>query len=313
MPTVKNSKLANKLGIDVDQASEWSVDMSQFGSYTTDEFAKADWDDGAFEGEARDVSIQRQTDRGTDIKLLGLDYQRVQAILRGFQKRFDPNGENAKRRELRQVTIRNWVIITKLASSWTILFTLVKLFVGALDSSGFLLVNAIFSVTMAWSKNYIVDGYVRAERFNRNFSVRHQELYRCQIAGALCVIVSCIYMWFGAGILNKDFGAGVEYSTLTGLGMTAIAIGEIFLALKGVFNCQTAGQYVLRCLKMLNVCTSFGAAALANIAILSIFIKGGQDLRENGIMVLVCGAISLVIGLFLLSIQAKHGDREWVD
>ncbi len=313
MPEEKKSRIANRLGIDIDQASDWSVDMSQFGSFSEDDFAKADWDDGAFEGDTHSVTIKRRTDRGTDITLLGLDYQRVQAILRGFQKRFDPTGENAKRRELRMTTIRNWVIITKLASSWTILFTLVKLFVGAIDSSGFLLVNAIFSVSMAFSKNYIVDGYVKATRFGRNFSVRHQELWRCQIAGAICVIVSCIYMWFGAGILNKDFGAGVEYSTFTGLGMTAIAIGEIFLALKGVFNCQTSGQYVLRCLKMLNVCTSFGAAALANIAILSIFIKGGQDLRENGIMVLVCGAISLVIGLVLLSMQAKHGDREWVD
>lgn len=312
MLTLKKSKIADKLGIDVSQASEWHVDMTQFGNLDEADYSRADWDDGAFEGEKHDVTIKRDTDLGTDISLLGLDYQRVQAILRGFQKRFDPNGELAKKRELKATTIRNWVLITKLSSSWTIIFTAIKLLIGALDSSGFLLVNAIFSVSMAFSKNFIVDGYVKAERFNRNFSVRHQELWRCQLAGVICVIVSCIYMWFGAGILNKDFGANVEYSTLTGLGMVAIALGEIFLALKGVLNCQTAGQYVLRCLKMINVCTAFGAAALANIAALSIFIKGGQDLAENGIMVLVCGGVSLVIGLFLISMQAKHGEQEWV-
>ena len=313
MLSLNKEKIAKRMGIDYDQANDWSVDMSQFGTYTTEDYAKADWEGGAYEGEAQDVTIKRDTSKGSDISLLGLDYQRVQAILQGFQKRFDPNGENARKRELKFTTIRNWVLITKLSSAWTIIFTLVKLLVGMIDTSGFLFVNALFSVSMAFSKNFIVDGYVKAERYGRNFSVRHQELWRCQLAGAICVIVSCVYMWFGAGILNKDFGAHVEYSTLTGIGMIFIALGEIFMAFRGVFNCQTSGQYVLRCLKMINVCTSFGAAALANIAVMSIIIKGGQDLPENGIMVLVCGSISLIIGLVLLSIQAKHGGQEWVD
>ncbi len=313
MLTLDKDKIAKRLGIDYDQASEWHVDMSQFGDYTTEEYSKADWDSGAYEGDPHTVTIKRETDKGSDISLLGLDYQRVQAILKGFQKRFDPDGEIAKKRELRTTTIRNWVLITKLSSAWTIIFTAIKLVVGMIDVSGFLFVNALFSVTMAFSKNFIVDGYVKAERYHRNFSVKHQELWRCQLAGALCVIVSCVYMWFGAGILNRDFGAHVEYSTITGLGMAVIALGEIALAFRGVFNCQTSGQYVLRCLKMINVCTSFGAAALANIAVMSIIIKGGQDLPENGIMVLVCGSISLIIGLVLLSIQAKHGGQEWVD
>ena len=313
MLSLNKEKIAKKMGIDYDQANDWSVDMSQFGTYTTEDYAKADWEGGAYEGEAHDVTIKRDTSRGGDISLLGLDYQRVQAILQGFQKRFDPDGENARKRELKFTTIRNWVLITKLSSAWTIIFTLVKLLVGMIDTSGFLFVNALFSVSMAFSKNFIVDGYVKAERYGRNFSVRHQELWRCQLAGAICVIVSCVYMWFGAGILNKDFGAHVEYSTLTGIGMIFIALGEIAMAFRGVFNCQTSGQYVLRCLKMINVCTSFGAAALANIAVMSIIIKGGQDLPENGIMVLVCGSISLIIGLVLLSIQAKHGGQEWVD
>ena len=313
MPSLNKGKIAKKMGIDYDQANDWSVDMSQFGTYTSEDYGKADWEGGAYEGDAHDVTIKRDTTKGSDISLLGLDYQRVQAILQGFQKRFDPDGENARKRELKFTTIRNWVLITKLSSAWTIIFTLVKLLVGMIDTSGFLFVNALFSVSMAFSKNFIVDGYVKAERYGRNFSVRHQELWRCQLAGAICVIVSCVYMWFGAGILNKDFGAHVQYSTLTGIGMIFIALGEIAMAFRGVFNCQTSGQYVLRCLKMINVCTSFGAAALANIAFMSIIVKGGQDLPENGIMVLVCGSISLIIGLVLLSIQAKHGGREWVE
>lgn len=167
-----------------------------------------------------------------------------------------------------------------------------KLFIGLISLSFFTCVSAFYTYGMVIAKVCALKG------MNKD---REKQYIHYRFTGIILSIASIFYAVYATRLLWHPEVS--HYEKNVGIAIATVTFVEIGLNIRGVIVERKNKELLYHALKMVSLSSSLISLVLTQMAILSFTHEGRLDYNpsfSNGIMGLLMGSISTLIGLFMV-------------
>lgn len=183
-----------------------------------------------------------------------------------------------------------------------------KLLMGIISLSIFTCVSAFYTYGMVVAKLCALMGLKKE---------REKQYAHYRLTGIILIVTSILYVVYAARLLwNPEVS---HYHIYVGLAIATFNFTEIGLNIRGVILARKNDTLLFHALKMVSLAASLISLVLTQTAILSFTHEGMTDYNpsvSNGIMGVLMGSISMLIGVFMLfrvkqikKMEAKSSSR----
>ncbi|MBU5477901.1 hypothetical protein KQI69_01640 [Eubacterium sp. MSJ-13] len=167
-----------------------------------------------------------------------------------------------------------------------------KLIVGLISLSFFTCVSAFYTFGMVIAKMCALKGIGKS---------REKQYAHYRLTGIILIVASVLYAIYSTRLLFKP--EVPHYGINVGLAIATFTFTEIGLNIRGVIVERKNKELLYHALKMVSLAASLISLVLTQTALLSFTHEDVADYDpsfSNGIMGLLMGCVSTIIGIFML-------------